>query len=63
MMIKLDQRPRNWIADALDGYLGGQRDWLFNYTERHRAGSRVGTAIAEGRKGQFPGERMKVRLP
>jgi hypothetical protein len=33
---------------ALDGYLTGQSDWLVNYAERHRARSRVGTAITEG---------------
>jgi hypothetical protein len=38
-----------WTAlHALDGYLTGQSDWLVNYAERHRAGLRVGTALAEG---------------
>jgi hypothetical protein len=34
---------------ALDGYFTGQSDWMVNYAERHRAGSRVGTAITEGK--------------
>jgi hypothetical protein len=33
---------------ALDGYLTGQSDWMVNYSERHWAGLRVGTAITEG---------------
>jgi hypothetical protein len=33
---------------ALDAYLTGQSAWLANYAERHRAGSRVGTAFTEG---------------
>jgi hypothetical protein len=38
-----------WTAlHALDSYLTGQRAWLVNYAERHRAGLRVGTAITEG---------------
>jgi hypothetical protein len=37
-----------WTAlHALDGYLSGQSHWMVNYAERHRAGSRVGTAITE----------------
>ena len=39
-----------WIAlRALDKYLTGQSACLVNYAERHRAGLRVGTAIAGGR--------------
>src|SRR6201995_5856601 len=35
-----------WTAlHALDGYLTGQRKWLVNYADRHRAGVRCGTAI------------------
>jgi hypothetical protein len=38
-----------WTAlRALNDYLAGQRDWLVNYGERHRAGRRVGTALTEG---------------
>jgi hypothetical protein len=38
-----------WTAlQALDGYLSGQNAWLANYSERHRAGLRVGTPITEG---------------
>src|SRR5882757_8462821 len=41
-----------WTAlHAIDSYLTGQSDWLVNYAERHRAGSRAGTAITEGTAG------------
>jgi hypothetical protein len=37
-----------WTAlHALDDYLTGQSDWMFNYAQRHRAGLRVGTATTE----------------
>jgi hypothetical protein len=48
-----------WTAlHALDGYLTGQSDWLVNYVERHRAGSRVGTAITEGTANFLVNRRM-----
>jgi hypothetical protein len=48
-----------WTAlHALDGYLTGQRDWLVNYAERHRAGLRVGTAITEGTTNFLVNRRM-----
>jgi hypothetical protein len=48
-----------WTAlHALDGYLTGQRDWLVNYAERHRAGQRVGTAITEGTANFLVNRRM-----
>jgi hypothetical protein len=48
-----------WTAlHALDGYLTGQRDWLINYAERHRAGLRVGTAITEGTANFLVNRRM-----
>lgn len=38
-----------WTAlQALNNYLVSQSDWLVNYGERHRAGQRIGTALAEG---------------
>ena len=43
---------------ALDGYLTGQSDWLVNYSERHRAGQRVGTAITEGTANFLVNRRM-----
>jgi hypothetical protein len=42
----------------LDGYLTGQNDWLVNYTERHRAGLRGGTAITEGTANFLVNRRM-----
>jgi hypothetical protein len=52
-----------WTAlHALDGYLTGQSAWLANYAERHRAGSRVGTALTEGTDNFLANRRMnKVR--
>ena len=48
-----------WTAlHALDGYLTGQSDWLVNYSERHRAGQRVGTAITEGTANFLVNRRM-----
>jgi hypothetical protein len=48
-----------WTAlHALDGYLTGQRHWLVNYAERHRAGLRVGTAITEGTANFLVNRRM-----
>src|ERR1700760_2507701 len=48
-----------WTAlHALDGYLAGQREWLVNYAERHRAGLRVGTAITEGTANFLVNRRM-----
>ena len=48
-----------WTAlQALDGYLTGQDDWLVNYAEHHRAGSRVGTAITEGTANFLVNRRM-----
>jgi hypothetical protein len=48
-----------WAAlHALDGYLTGQSDWLVNYAERHRARSRVGTAITEGTANFLVNRRM-----
>jgi hypothetical protein len=44
--------------DALDGYLSGQSTWLVNYAERRRAGSRVGTAFAEGTANFLVNRRM-----
>ncbi len=50
---------RLWTAlRALDGYLIGQSDWLVNYAERHRAGSRNGTAITEGTANFLVNRRM-----
>jgi hypothetical protein len=43
---------------ALDGYLTGQSAWLTNYAERHRAGSRVGTALTEGTANFLVNRRM-----
>ena len=43
---------------ALDGYLTGQSAWLANYAERHRAGSRVGTALTEGTANFLVNRRM-----
>jgi hypothetical protein len=43
---------------ALDGYPTGHSDWLVNYTERHRAGLRVGTAITEGTANFLVNRRM-----
>jgi len=48
-----------WTAlQALDGYLRGQRHWLVNYAQRHRAGLRVGTAITEGTANFLVNRRM-----
>src|ERR1700689_4163110 len=48
-----------WTAlHALDGYLTGQSDWMVNYTERHRAGLRVGTSITEGTANFLVNRRM-----
>ena len=48
-----------WTAlHALDGYLTGQSDRLVNCAERHRAGSRVGTAITEGTANFLVNRRM-----
>ena len=48
-----------WTAlHALDGYLTGQSAWLANYTERHRAGLRVGTALTEGTANFLVNRRM-----
>jgi hypothetical protein len=48
-----------WTAlHALDAYLTGQSAWLVNYAERHRAGSRVGTALAEGTANFLVNRRM-----
>jgi len=48
-----------WTAlHALDGYLSGQSAWLVNYADRHRAGLRVGTAIAEGAANFLVNRRM-----
>jgi hypothetical protein len=48
-----------WTAlRALNGYLTGQSDWLVNYAERHRAGQRVGTALAEGTANFLVNRRM-----
>ncbi len=48
-----------WTAlHALDGYLTGQSDWMVNYAERHRAGSRVGTSITEGTANFLVNRRM-----
>ncbi len=48
-----------WTAlHALDGYLTGQSDWMVNYSERHRAGLRVGTAITEGTANFLVNRRM-----
>jgi hypothetical protein len=48
-----------WTAlHALDGYLSGQSAWLVNYAERHRAGSRVGTALTEGTANFLVNRRM-----
>ena len=38
--------------------LTGQRDWLVNYAERHRAGLRVCTAITEGTANFLVNRRM-----
>jgi hypothetical protein len=43
---------------ALDGYLARQSAWLVNYAERHRAGLRTGTAIAEGTANFLVNRRM-----
>jgi hypothetical protein len=43
---------------ALDGYLTGQRDWMVNYAERHRAGLRVGTSITEATANFLVNRRM-----
>ena len=48
-----------WTAlRALNDYLVGQRDWLVNYAERHRAGLRVGTALTEGTANFLVNRRM-----
>jgi hypothetical protein len=48
-----------WTAlRALNDYLAGQRDWLVNYGERHRAGRRVGTALTEGTANFLVNRRM-----
>jgi hypothetical protein len=48
-----------WTAlRALNDYLAGQSDWLVNYAERHRAGSRVGTALTEGTANFLVNRRM-----
>jgi hypothetical protein len=48
-----------WTAlRALNKYLAGQRAWLVNYAERHRAGLRVGTAITEGTANFLVNRRM-----
>jgi len=48
-----------WTAlRALNDYLVGQRDWLVNYGERHRAGRRVGTALTEGTANFLVNRRM-----
>jgi hypothetical protein len=43
---------------ALNGYLVGQGDWLVNHAKRHRAGQRVGTALAEGTANFLVNRRM-----
>ena len=40
------------------GYLRGQRHWLVNYAQRHRAGLPVGTAITEGTANFLVNRRM-----
>ena len=53
--------PKLWTAlQALDGYLRGQRHWLVNYAQRHRAGLRVGTAITEGTANFLVNRRMNI---
>jgi hypothetical protein len=48
-----------WTAlRALDSYLTGQSAWLVNYSERHRAGLRVGTSITEGTANFLVNRRM-----
>jgi hypothetical protein len=48
-----------WTAlRALNDYLVGQRDWLVDYGERHRAGRRVGTALTEGTANFLVNRRM-----
>jgi hypothetical protein len=48
-----------WTAlHALDGYLTGRSNWLVNYAERHSAGLRVGTTIAEGTANFLVNRRM-----
>jgi hypothetical protein len=48
-----------WTAlRALDDYLTGQSDWLVNYGERHRAGLRAGTALAEATANFLVNRRM-----
>ncbi len=50
-----------WTASrALDGDLTGQRAWLLNDAERHRAGLRVGTAITEGTANVLVNRRMNI---
>jgi hypothetical protein len=38
--------------------MAGQSVWLVNYAERHRAGSRVGTALTEGTANFLVNRRM-----
>ncbi len=48
-----------WTAlHALDGYLTSQSAWLVDYSERHRSGLRVGTAITEGTANFLVNRRM-----
>jgi len=48
-----------WTAlRALNDYLTGQSGRLVNYAERHRAGSRVGTALTEGTANFLVNRRM-----
>jgi len=48
-----------WTALAkLDGYLSGQSKWLVNYSERRRAGLRVGTALTEATANFLVNRRM-----
>jgi hypothetical protein len=48
-----------WTAlHALDAYLTNQSAWLANYVERHRAGSRVETALTEGTANFLVNRRM-----
>src|SRR4051812_22092268 len=48
-----------WTAlQALDGYLVGQSERLVDYSERHRAGLRVGTALTEGTANFLVNRRM-----
>jgi len=50
-----------WTAlHAMNGYLTSQSGWLVDYAERHRAGLRVGTAIAEGTANFLVNRRMNT---